>query len=91
MSVPPEHPNCECGRPLDEHTIPGFWFDDEIGHYFFISCAECQKHIKEYLSPWQLVKKWGLEGAEEMIEERVKMKWNRSSQCEHVFFQEVYK
>lgn len=47
--------------------------------------------LKHYLSPWAMVDQWGLEGAEQMIEEQVKMKWNQGAKCEHIFFQEVYR
>ena len=91
MDTPPEHQNCPCGRPLSAHTLPGIWFDDDTGHFFFINCPECSKGLKHYLSPWAMVDKWGLEGAEQMIEEQAKMKWNQGAKCEHIFFQEAYR
>ncbi len=88
MDTPPEHQNCPCGKPLYLHTIPGIWLDDEVGHFFYINCPddECTKSLKNYLSPWAMVIEWGLEGAEEMVEQLTKKEWNDHSDCPHIIF-----
>jgi len=71
---------------MSAHVLPGIWLDDEVGHYFFINCPECDKHLKHFLSPWAMVDEWGLEGAEEIVEDMTKAKWNALSGCPHITF-----
>ncbi len=42
--------------------------------------------MKSYLSPWAMVEEWGLEGAEEIIENETRAKWNAQSDCPHIVF-----
>lgn len=88
MSDIPLHYNCPCGRPDEAHSLPGVWRDDEVGHYFFISCAECGTAVSAYFSSaeWNLVDQYGLEWTEEYLEDEAKYEWNAKSKCPHIVF-----
>lgn len=78
------------GFPRLTELIRGEWrnFDDEDGHHnrvYFIQCPSCLITMTIVLTE-QAVESFGLEGAEEKIEQTAQEVWRRENDCHHIKF-----